>query len=146
MKDYAARASTRKRQWTAALPGILIDIAFGALSALAALFIKLLWPSVFGAAPDALFLIPAAVCAWRRGFRAGASALVCGAFVVGNLFLKDGFSPDDLKALAVFLIEGTAIASLVAFSRRRLDASERNAGQVQQEFALLLDGVSDCVF
>jgi PAS domain S-box-containing protein len=116
-----------------------IDLGLGALAALAALLLKLLWPSVLGADPDALFLIPAAVCAWRRGFRSGAAALLCGAFVVGDLFLKDGFSLIDLQALSVFLLEGGAIIALVAFGRRRLDASERTAGQAQREFALLLD-------
>ena len=129
-----------------ALRTISVDVILGIVAAVVALFVKLLWPAVFGADPDALFLIPAALCAWRRGFRSGAVALICGAFVVGDVFLDDGFAPDDLRALSVFLIEGVAIVSLVAFSRRRLDASERNAGKVQQDFALLLAGVSDCVF
>jgi len=144
--DYSARTLAKERKWATALRRISIDLILGVVATLVALLAKLLWPSVFGADPDALFLIPAAVCAWRRGFRAGAVALICAAFVVGDVFLKDRFSPNDLKALAVFLIEGMAINSLVAFSRLRLDASERNTGKVQQEFALLLDGVSDCVF
>src|SRR5882762_9716314 len=106
--DDAARTSTGKRRWMTALRRISIDLALGIVGTLAALFVKLLWPSFFGAEPDALFLIPAAVCAWRRGFRSGATALICGAFVVGKLFLDNGFSPSDLKALSVFLLEGTA--------------------------------------
>lgn len=108
-----------------------IDLLIGVLAAVAGMLVKLLWPSVFNVDPDALFLVPAAVCAWRRGFRSGATALICGAFIVGNLFLDRSFSADDLKTLFVYLLEGTAIIALVAFSRRRLDASERNAGQVQ---------------
>jgi PAS domain S-box-containing protein len=130
---YAAGTPLAERRWMIALRRFSFDLILGALGMLAALLLKLLWPSVFGADPDALFIIPAAVCAWRRGFRCGATALLCGAFAVGDLFLTDGFSPSDLRALSVFLIEGGAIVSLVAFSRRRLDASERIAGQVLRE-------------
>lgn len=144
--DHVARIPMAERRWVIALRRIGIDLFLGVLGTLGALLLKLLWPSVFGADPDALFLIPAALCAWRRGFRSGAMALICGAFIVGDVFLHDGFSPANLKTISVFLIEGLAITSLVVFSRHRLAASERNAGQVQQEFALLLDGVSDCAF
>ena len=131
--NYAGRTPLAVRRWMIALRRLSIDVILGALGTLAALLLKLLWPSVFGADPDALFIIPAAVCVWRRGFRSGAVALVCGAFAVGDFFLTDGFSPSDLRTLSVFLIEGGAIVSLVAFSRRRLDASERNAGRVLRE-------------
>ena len=143
---YAAGSPAGDRKWISVLRTISVDLILGATATLVALFVKMCWPAVFGADPDALFLLPAALCAWRRGFRSGALALLCGAFAVGSLFLEDGFAPDDLRALSVFLFEGLAINGLVAFSRRRLDASERNAGKVQQDFALLLDGVSDCAF
>src|SRR5216684_1508439 len=126
---------------------IAADLLLGVVAALTALLVTRLLPSVFGTDPDELFLIPAAVCAWRRGFRSGAIALFCGGFIYAYIFLAaDGLSRADLITLLVFLLEGVLIIALVAFSRRRLDASERNAGQVQQEFALLLDGVTDCAF
>jgi len=126
---------------------IAIDLLLGVVAALTALLVTRLLPTVFNSDPDELFLIPAAVCAWRRGFRSGAIAIFTGAFVYAYIFLAaDGFSRADLITLLVFLLEGVAVIALVAFSRRRLDASERNAGQVQQEFALLLDGVTDCAF
>ncbi len=143
--ERSAHAPAKERGWTLVARRVAIDILLGVLAALAALFVKMWWPAAFGADPDALFLLPSAVCAWRRGFRSGTIALLCGAFVFGYVFLAaNGFSRSDLTSLFVFILEGGAIVSLVAFSRRRLAASERNAGQVQQEFALLVDGVSDC--
>lgn len=134
-------------RWAIAVRRIAIDLALGALGALITLAIRLKWPDALGDDHDALFLIPAALCAWRRGFRCGAMGLLCGGLVVYAVFLApDGVSHGEMIDLAVFLLEGTVIISLVAFSRRRLQVSERNAGQVQQEFATLLDGVSDFAF
>lgn len=127
--------------------GIAVDLLIGVMATLAALLVVKLSPGIFGTDPDELFLLPAAVIAWRRGFRSGAIAIFCGAFVYAYIFLAaDGFSRGDLIALLLFLLEGVTVIALVAFSRRRLDDSERTASEVQQEFALLLDGVTDCAF
>jgi K+-sensing histidine kinase KdpD len=143
--NRAARAPLSEKRLMIEARRIAIDLLLGVLAALTALLVMRMLPTVFGNDPDELFLIPAAVIAWRRGFRSGAIAIFTGAFVYAYMFLAaDGLSRADLIALLVFLVEGVLVIALVAFSRRRLNASERTAGQVQQEFALLLDGVTDC--
>jgi len=145
--EQTAQAPRAEGRWMTAVGRIAVDLLLGVVAALTALLVTRLLPGVFGSDPDELFLIPGAVIAWRRGFRSGAIAVVSSALVYAYMFLAaDGFSRADLVTLIVFLVEGIAVIALVAFSRRRLEASERTAGQVQQEFALLLDGVTDCAF
>lgn len=143
----SAQTPAAGKRFMITVRGIALDLLIGAIAALAALLVVKLLPGIFGTDPDELFLLPAAVIAWRRGFRSGAIAIFCGAFVYAYIFLAaDGLSRPDLTALLLFLLEGMTVIALVAFSRRRLDDSERTASEVQQEFGLLLDGVTDCAF
>jgi hypothetical protein len=97
--NRTAQAPLAEKRLMIEVRRIAIDLLLGALAALAALLVTRLLPAVFRADPDELFLIPAAVCAWRRGFRSGAIAIFCGAFVYAYMFLAaDGFSYSCWKA------------------------------------------------